>query len=169
MREFRRFLRIVLNYLIKKGAVMKKFVWFLSVVTFMFWMPSFVFGQNDVLQMQQTNIEGIIAEVIECKRKKGILSIKVKFTNKSDDEVSLYLGTGSSYKEFYLTAENKKYFILEDAEGEALAPANINTRLKKGKSHYWWAKFPAPPAEVKEINIIIPKVFPFEDVGITDK
>lgn len=148
---------------------MKNFVWFLSVSALLFGVPSLLVGQSDVIQMQTTNIAGINAEVIECKRKKGVLTIKIRFTNKSDDEVSLYLGTGSSYEKFYLTAENKKYFILEDAEGEALAPQNINTRIKKGGSHTWWAKFPAPPTEIKEINIIIPEVLPFEDVPITDK
>ena len=50
-----------------------------------------------------------------------------------------------------------------------MAPKYLELKLEKGKSHYWWSKFPAPPAEIKEINIIIPKVLPFEDVEITDK
>ena len=105
---------------------MKKIIWFLPVMMFMFWMPSFVFGQSDVIQMQPTNIAGINAEVIQCKRKKGVLSIKVKFTNKSDDTVSLNLDTHhGGYEGWYITAENKKYFILKDAEGRALAPKYI--------------------------------------------
>lgn len=139
-------------------------------MSFMFWMPSFVFGQGDVIQMQQTNINGIIAEVIQCKRKKGVLSIKVRFTNNGNDAASLRIDTHhGAYEGFYVTANDKKYFVLKDTEGLALAPQYIEAKISKGESYYWWAKFPAPPADVKEVNIIIPKVLPFEDVEITDK
>ncbi len=149
---------------------MKKIIWFLSVMLFVFWMPSSVFGQGDVIQMQQTNVAGVIAEVIQCKRKKGVLNIKVRFTNNGNDKASLRIDTHhGDYKGFYVTAKNKKYFVLKDTEGIALAPKYIGVEIKKGESYYWWAKFPAPPAEIKEVNIVIPKVLPFEDVEITDK
>jgi hypothetical protein len=41
--------------------------------------------------------------------------------------------------------------------------------LDPGKTYLWWAKYPAPPAEVKKINFMMPITSPFEDVPITDK
>jgi hypothetical protein len=136
----------------------------------MIWMPSSAWGQDDVIQMQPTNMNGINAELIQCKRKKGVLSIKVRFVNSGNDMVKLRIDTHhGAYDGFYVTAKEKKYFVLKDTEGIALAPKYMGADLKKGESYYWWAKFPAPPAEVKEVNIVIPQVLPFEDVEITDK
>lgn len=149
---------------------MKKIVGFLSMIVWMFMMPMVTMAQSDVIQVQPTNINGVNAEVIQCKRKKGVLSIKIRFVSQNADKTSIRIDTNhGAYNDFYVMAENKKYFILKDTEGNALAPKYIDTSLAQGENYYWWAKFPAPPAEVKEINIVIPKVLPFEDVAITDQ
>jgi hypothetical protein len=76
---------------------------------------------------------------------------------------------GSS--EIYVTAGNKKYFTLTDADGTVLSSnsANADASLAPGKTYLWWGKYPAPPAEVTKIDLMIPVTAPFEDVPITDK
>src|SRR4029079_12081395 len=71
----------------------------------------------DVIQSQDTNIGGIVSEIIQCKRKNGVLTIKMRLRNTGDKKkgVSITDG-GAAYDKYYLTAGDKKYFILRDSE-----------------------------------------------------
>ena len=121
------------------------------------------------IQTQETEFQGVTAELMECKRKEGVLTVKVAFRNTGEQPQSVNIDTGhGKYEHIYVTADSKKYFVLKDSEGSPLAPKYIDARLGKGEKLLWWAKFPAPPAEVKKVNLIIQKVLPFEDVPITD-
>lgn len=121
------------------------------------------------LQSQETEISGVTADLTECKRSEGVLTVKVRFTNTGDEKAWFSIDTHhGGYDGFYVTAESKKYFVLRDTDDEPLAPKELGgVWLEKNKTALWWAKFPAPPASVKKINLIIPKVLPFEDVPIT--
>ncbi len=121
------------------------------------------------IQTQETEMGGVVAELTECKRKEGVLTVKVTFRNTGDamQHVSIETGHGK-YDLIYVTADSKKYFVLKDSENAPLAPKYIEGNLNKGGKILWWAKFPAPPQEVKKINLIMPKVLPFEDVPITE-
>lgn len=123
------------------------------------------------IQSQETNISGIVADLTECKRKDGVLTVKVRFRNTSNSKAWVAIDTHhGSYEGFYVTADNKKYFVLRDSGGEPLAPKYLGgVHLEKNQTYLWWAKFPAPSANVKKVNLIIPKVLPFEDVAITDQ
>jgi hypothetical protein len=121
------------------------------------------------IQTQETEFQGVVAELLECKRKEGVLTVKVSFRNTGDQEQTLNIETDhGKYEDIYVTADSKKYFVLKDSEGAPLAPKYITSTLKKGGKHLWWAKFPAPPAEVKKVNLIMEKVLPFEDVPISE-
>lgn len=126
-----------------------------------------------VIQTQDTNVSGVVAELTECKRKEGVLTLKVRFRNTSADPARWHLYHGGQDRKnvidkFYVTAGNKKYFVLKDTEKEPLASDECTTDLKKDGTYSWWGKFPAPPPEVKAIDLVIPEVTPFEDVPITD-
>jgi len=41
--------------------------------------------------------------------------------------------------------------------------------LDKGGSFTWWAKYPAPPSEVKKVNCVTPLGAPFDDVPVSDR
>jgi hypothetical protein len=121
------------------------------------------------IQTQETEMAGVVAELMEVKRKDGVLTVKVNFRNTGDAGVKVYIETEhGKYEHIYVTANTKKYFVLKDSEGAPLAPKYIEGNPEKGQKVIWWAKFPAPPADVKKINLIIPKMPPFEDVPITD-
>jgi hypothetical protein len=120
-------------------------------------------------------LESVVGELIECRRHEGVLNIKVRFRNNSDKAASLTFvhwgAAGVDLPKFYVTAGNKKYFTLTDADGTVLSSnsANADASLAPGKTYLWWGKYPAPPAEVTKINLMIPVTAPFEDVPITDK
>jgi hypothetical protein len=96
-----------------------------------------------------------------------VLNIRVRFRNTSDKQVLLTVFRKNAEKH-YVTAKNKKYFILKDSEGEYVAE-DFADWVPAGGSHTWWAKYPAPPADIKKITLMTPLTTPFEDVPITDQ
>jgi len=127
----------------------------------------------DVIQSQETNTGGIVAEITQCKRKDGILTIKLRLRNTSTAKVNVTLIDSRNFDSYYLTAGDKKYFVLRDTENVPLMPqadgfGNFKVQIAKEGSYTWWAKFPAPPADVAAIAFYSPITAPFDDVPITD-
>lgn len=123
-----------------------------------------------VIQIQEPNAPGLVAELTEATRKDGVLTVKVRFRNTGADNAIHSFETGhGDYGLFYVTAENQKYFVLKDSEGAPLAPKYLTVNLEPGLTMTWWAKFPAPPAGVTTFDLVIPDTPPFEDIPITDR
>ncbi len=122
---------------------------------------------------QDTNISGVVAELVECKREDGQLSIKMRLVNTSDKDVRITPIGNRNYDAYYLTAANKKYFVLRDSEKTPLAvqadaSGSVYATIPKGGAWTWWAKYPAPPADVKKISYYTPITPPFDNVPIKD-
>ena len=131
-------------------------------------------------QAQDVNgATGVVAEIVQCKRDSGVLSIRMRLRNTGSEDASITLVGGGNYDQYYVTAGSKKYFVLRDTEKVPLA-SPINHRagepafaavvadLPKGGSYTWYAKYPAPPVDVKKINYYTPITVPFEDIPIND-
>jgi hypothetical protein len=75
---------------------------------------------------------------------------------------------GWSWADLYYTdpAENKKYGVLTDTEGNRLLDV-YSGDLQPGQERDSWSKFPAPPATSTKVTIYIPKFPPFEDTPIS--
>ena len=126
------------------------------------------------IQSQDGNQAGIVADLTECKRGDGVLTVKIRFRNTGSKQLRLDVIDARNYEAFYVTGGSKKYFILKDSEGTYLTPnaggfGNLDVKLDPGQGWLWWAKYPAPPAEVTKINLVTPITPPFEDVPISDK
>ena len=130
--------------------------------------PLAIAQSDPVIQSQETNIPGTTAELIQCKRKKGVLTVKVRLKNISSNRV--HIRWPNVYNTTYLLDETnqKKYFPLKDVIGNCICSAE-NSYIEPNMSRTSWFKFPAPPQKVEEISIIIPLSAPFEDVHIKDK
>ena len=131
---------------------------------------------SDVIQTLDSNVPGVAGELTQCKRSEGVLSVKVRFHNTSGKAVEFDIfhgGNDSEREKAFITAANKKYFILKDSGGEYLTSqgegGGLKVKLDPGQSYTWWAKFPAPPSDVKKLTLMTPVTPPFEDVPITDK
>lgn len=123
-----------------------------------------------VLQVQEVNEPGMLAELTEATRKDGVLTVKIRFRNTGTDPLHHSFETGHGrYERFYVTAGTQKYFVLKDTEGEPLAPKYLDVNLDPGATSTWWAKFPAPPASEATIDLVMPDAPPFEDIPITDR
>ena len=125
-----------------------------------------------VLQGQETNIPGVVAELTECRSRDGVLSVKVRLRNTSEKAADVTLIANRNYDDYYVTAGSKKYYVLRDTERDPLAVGAdgfgyVRVSLAKGATYTWWAKYPAPPADQKTINYVMPIAAPFEDVPIS--
>jgi hypothetical protein len=128
---------------------------------------------GDVIQSQDTNFSGIIGEITQVKRKDGVLTIKLRLRNTSGKDARLKIIDGRDFDSYYVTAGDKKYFVLRDTEDTPLMPAVdgsgiFQVGIEKDGAYTWWAKYPAPPAEVTSITYYTPLAAPFEDIPITD-
>jgi hypothetical protein len=121
-------------------------------------------------------VAGVVAEIVQSKRDSGVLSIRMRLRNTGTADATLNLISKGNYDQYYVTAGSKKYFVLRDTEKTPLAnPINtdgytgaVHVTIPKGGTFTWFAKYQAPPAEVKKINYYRPITTPFEDVPIAD-
>ncbi|HUL72706.1 MAG TPA: hypothetical protein VLT86_06365 [Vicinamibacterales bacterium] len=125
-----------------------------------------------VLQSEETNITGIVAEIVECKRADGVLSIKMRLRNTTPAAISVNVIEGKNFDHYYVIAGTKKYFVLRDSEGTPLAPAidifgKVNVSVPRNGSWTWWAKYPAPPDTEKTISYYTPLAPPIEAIPIS--
>ena len=63
-------------------------------------------------------------------------------------------------------AGKKKYFVVRDTQKKCVCSQNVKD-IEKGGSRNLWAKFPAPPAKVQKISVVIPHFGPMDDVPIS--
>jgi hypothetical protein len=127
---------------------------------------------GSVVASQDTNWSGVVAEVLEFRRKGNTLTAKVRLRNGGPDPSRVEV----KFDETYLmdAANAKKYEALRDEKGTYIASlrSGWNDRwyddLKPAQSYTLWVKFPAPPPEVKAITLQLPGTPPFEDLPIQD-
>src|SRR5208283_5495089 len=105
-------------------------------------------AQAGVIQTQETNEEGVVGELIECRRSEGVLTIKVRFRNTSSKPAQVtftHWNDGNDNPKFYVAAGNKKYFMLKDTDGTVLSSNStgngVTANLDPGKTYLWWAKY----------------------------
>jgi hypothetical protein len=131
-----------------------------------------VSAQTPPVQSQDSNIAGLVAEITQCARADGVLSVRMRLRNTSGSDIHVDLVNQNNYDAYYVVAASKKYFILRDSEKKPLAPASdggsVSISIAKGTSYVWWAKYPAPPAEVKKIGYYTAITPPFDNLPITD-
>jgi hypothetical protein len=127
-----------------------------------------------------TNWEGVSLDLMSVERKGSVLTVKWAVHNTGTKPARAMFGLTGREQTTYLVDEESgtKYYALTDKEKNTLASENlylgadtfgIDAKLEPGASARYWAKFPAPPAAVKTINVFFSKTEPFEGVAITDK
>ena len=118
------------------------------------------------------NAPGIVAEIVQCKRAEGVLSIRMRLRNTGDQNVKVTLVRDNNYDQYYVTAASKKYLLLRDSEQHPLANpptfGMVTFEIPRGGSALWYAKYPAPPAEVKKVSYYTTVAPPFEDIPVSD-
>lgn len=63
-------------------------------------------------------------------------------------------------------AGKKRYFVVRDTQNKCVCSQKVGD-IQPGSSKSLWAKFPAPPANVQKISVVIPHFGPMDDVPIS--
>jgi hypothetical protein len=127
-----------------------------------------------------TNWDGVTIDLMSVERKGSILTVKWAVRNQGPKTAPVQFQlTGRTQSTYLLDEESgTKYYALTDKEKNTLASQHeyigadsygIADSIEAGTSGRYWAKFPAPPAAVKTINVFFSNSDPFEGVAITDK
>jgi len=120
---------------------------------------------------------GMRVEVRALKRDGGAtVTVQFAVINDSDAKfsASTQLGATSHGNGDYQTVSGvqlidpvnkKKYLVVRDAEKKCVCSTGVYAVAAKSRSNLW-AKFPAPPDDVKKITVIVPHFVPMDDVPI---
>jgi hypothetical protein len=119
---------------------------------------------------------GVRIEVQELKRTSGdTLTLKFGLINDSSESFDfgyalIEQGKTNDYNSISGVnliegAGKKKYFVVRDTEGACLCSRGLSSIASKSRANLW-AKFPAPPAEVSKITVVVPHFTPMEDLPI---
>jgi hypothetical protein len=126
------------------------------------------------LQVQETSIEGVNAELVEVVRKEGVLTVKLRYRNTGSQPAKLaLLKEFREADKYYVVAGSTKFLVLKDSQKVPVMSTLDNygglaVELKPAGSYLFWAKYPAPPAEAKKLTLFTPQTPPFEDVPIAE-
>jgi hypothetical protein len=119
---------------------------------------------------------GVRLDVTELKRSSGgTVNLKFVIINDADERLNFgydFVEKDRGYGDIggvHLIdpAGKKKYFVARDTENNCVCSRSLKD-LEKKSSINLWAKFPAPPPEVKKISIVVPHFSPLDDVPISD-
>ena len=124
-------------------------------------------------EAHETSVDGVTVEVTEAVRREGVLTVKLRFRNTKQKPASFYVVPDGNWNAYYLVSGKSKLMVLKDSKDIPMMPplgtGNFHSRnLEPGASYLFWAKFPAPPADVKKVDIHTPLAAPIEGVAIAE-
>jgi hypothetical protein len=121
---------------------------------------------------------GVRVEVTELKRASGgTVNLRFAMVNGSTETLHLSydLGDGSYGAADYNAVGGvhlidqvgkKKYFVARDSDHKCVCSQNVKGIPPGGRVNLW-AKFPAPPDDVNQITVVVPKFQPMDDVPLS--
>ena len=124
----------------------------------------------DPLQTQMSMSGDMDVDVLKASILDNIFTVVLVYRNNGKAEERIYYDFAGVY--FIDDTEKKKYHVLKDSNNKWIgAPMNsagdISRKIAAGGKQLVWFKFPAPPATVKSINLVIPGVLPFEELAVS--
>jgi outer membrane protein OmpA-like peptidoglycan-associated protein len=134
-------------------------------------------GRDGNSNSHETNLYPAEAVLISARRSTGSVSARMRLVKDSDMEVE---GGAIWYKDAYLfDSENgRKYPVLKDSDGNYVAEP-VSDKNEGGR---WWPssmnregkallylKFQPPPDQVTAVDLVVPSLVPFLEVGIPGK
>ncbi len=121
------------------------------------------------------DIQGIRIAINELKRTTDTLTLKFTVFNSSAANFNLNGAFDNDQWHRYAdlrgvylldASSKKKYFVVTDSEGNYLSSSQM-AAIAPGSQGTVWAKFPAPPDDIKKITVAIPHFIPLEDIPIS--
>jgi hypothetical protein len=138
-----------------------------------------MFSAAPVLAQDVLSAEGetpdVRIEIRDLKRGDGdTVTLRLRLVNESGEpfdascemrEYGANDDCGTFSGAYLLDAANKKkYLVVRDTEGKCVCSGVDN--IEDGKKMNIWATYPAPPAEVTKMTVIVPLFEPIEGVPV---
>lgn len=124
-------------------------------------------GCGDYEGLQTRGIPGtsLVAVLHRTEIDDGVLTARLRFYNEGETPAQLSIDPAGE-EPLVLRVGSEEYPILRNEDGEPEAKGTLSMELKPGKMETWWAKFPAPPAGTRRIDLQVPPAVTFRDVRI---
>jgi hypothetical protein len=134
-------------------------------------------ASGQVLASSDGEKTGLSVEVTELKRGSGgTVTLKFEMVNNTKEKFSLggnYGAGGGNVDDYTVSGTHlidavnkKKYLVVRDSEKKCVC-SKMDGYIQVGERGNLWAKFPAPPQDVKVISVMIPHFAPMDDVPIS--
>lgn len=142
--------------------------------------PAAAQGTGQPIASTETNWPGVGIDLMSVERKGNVLTVKWAVRNQGSEQQDVRFAlTGKQVTTYVVDEESgTKYYVLTDKEQHSVASMHeylgsdtfgTSEYIPAGESRRYWAKFPAPPPEVKTVTLFFSKSEPFEEVPITDR
>lgn len=130
-----------------------------------------------VLARSDGDKTGLSVEVTELKRGSGgTLTLKFAMVNNTKEQIRFggdYGAGGGNVDDHSVSGAHlidavnkKKYLVVRDSAKKCVCSV-VKSAIPVGERMNLWAKFPAPPDNVKVISVMIPHFAPMDDVPIS--
>lgn len=137
-------------------------------------------GTAQPIASAETNWSGVALDLMSVERKGSVLTVKWAVRNHGTEQQDVRFGLAGKQVTTYVVDEESgtKYYVLADKEKHSVASMHeyigsdtygTAEYIPAGETRRYWAKFPAPPPEVKSVTLFFTKTEPFEGVPITDR
>ena len=122
-------------------------------------------GCGDYEGLQTRGIPGtsLVAVLHRTEIDGDVVTARMRFYNEGQTPAHLSIDP-SGEEAFVLRVGTEEYPILRNEDGEPESKDPLSMDLEPGEMETWWAKFPAPPAGTRWIDLEIPPAATFRDV-----
>ena len=122
-------------------------------------------GCGDYEGLQTRGIPGtsLVAVLHRTEIDDDVVTARLRFYNEGQTPAHLRIDP-SGEEMFVLRAGTEEYPILRNEDGEPESKDPLSIELEPGEMETWWAKFPAPPAGTRWIDLEIPPAAMFSHV-----
>ena len=131
--------------------------------------PAAATGDSGALATEAHEIPGVQVTITELRRTSGdTVTLRLQFRNTTDKEVSdsLFYGTNIALRTYLLDATRKKYTVLQDPDNRPVGYVGQSSTISPGGAVPAWVRFPAPPADVTTMTVVVPGVPPFDGIPV---
>ena len=140
--------------------------------------PAAAAGGPAAIATSDGEAAGVRVEVTELKRASGgTVNLTFAMVNGTADTLHLSYDYGDgSYGAAEYNAVGgvhvidqvgkKKYFVARDSDHKCVCSQGVKGIPPGGRANLW-AKFPAPPEDVNQITVVVPKFQPMDDVPLS--
>lgn len=139
-------------------------------------------NEESVLATEPYRLQGIEVSLLDVKRASGdTLNVYWRVSNQSSATQELVKCSTGWYCKYQLAAGNwgdgiyiidsanqRKHLVVRTDKKPVVSTSETPLSIEPGSSINLWAKFPAPPLDVKKVSVYIPGVSPMEDIPISE-